>query len=44
MRAMLTFGSLLIVLAVIAVSVRSQLHANQRFLPSGAASGGQDMG
>ena len=38
MRAMLTFGSLLIVLAVIAVSVRNQLHANQRFLPSAAAS------
>jgi septal ring-binding cell division protein DamX len=38
MRAMLTFGSLLIVLAVIAVSVRSQLQANKRFLPASAAS------
>ena len=39
MRAMLTFGSLLIVLAVIAVSVRTQLQASKRFVPSGAASG-----
>ena len=39
MRALLTFGSLLIVLAIIAVSVRSQLQANKRFLPSPAASG-----
>ena len=38
MRAMLTFGSLLIVLAVIALSMRAQLQANRRFLPSGAAS------
>jgi len=39
MRALLTFGSLLIVLAVIALSVRNQLHASQRFLPAaGAAS------
>ncbi len=37
MRAMLTFGSLLIVLAVIGVSVRSQLRANQRYLPSAQA-------
>ena len=39
MRAMLTFGSLLIVLAVIALSVRTQLQADRRFLPSAAASG-----
>ena len=39
MRAMLTFGSLLIVLGVIALSVRTQLQANRRFLPSAAASG-----
>ena len=39
MRAMLTFGSLLIVLAVIALSVRSQLQASKRYLPSAAASG-----
>ncbi len=42
MRALLTFGSLLIVLAIVAVSVRSQLQASKRFLPpaaSGAASG-----
>jgi hypothetical protein len=39
MRAMLTFGSLLIVLAVIALTVRTQLQANRRFLPSAAASG-----
>ena len=38
MRAMLTFGSLLIVLAVIAVSVRNELQANKRFLPSAGAS------
>lgn len=38
MRAMLTIGSLLIVLAVIAVSVRHQLDANKRFMPSSAAS------
>ena len=37
MRAMLTFGSLLIVLAVIALSVRSQLQASKRFLPSATA-------
>jgi len=34
MRAFLTFGSLLIVLAVVALSMRSQLHASQRFLPA----------
>ena len=37
MRAMLTFGSLLIVLAVIAVSVRSQLSASKRYLPAAAS-------
>jgi hypothetical protein len=37
MRALLTFGSLLIVLAVIALSVRSQLQASKRYLPSAAA-------
>jgi hypothetical protein len=39
MRAMLTFGSMLIVLAVIALSMRHQLQAEKRFLPSVAASG-----
>ena len=41
MRAMLTFASLLIVLAIIAVSVRSQLNANKRSAAaaSDAASG-----
>ena len=39
MRAMLTFGSLLIVLAVVALSMRNQLRADKRFLPSAAASG-----
>jgi hypothetical protein len=39
MRAMLTYGSLLIVLAVIALSVNQQLRASSRFLPSAAASG-----
>ena len=38
MRAMLTFGSLLIVLAVIAVSVRNELRASKARLPSAAAS------
>ena len=37
MRAMLTYGSLLIVLAVVALTVRSQLQANRRFLPSASA-------
>ena len=37
MRALLTFGSLLIVLAVVAVSLRSQLQADKRYLPSAAA-------
>ena len=35
---MLTFGSLLIVLAVIALAMRNQILANKRFLPSRAAS------
>ena len=39
MRALLTYGSLLIVLAVVALSMRTQLLANKRFLPSAAASG-----
>ncbi len=37
MRAMLTFGSLLIVLAVVGLALRSQLRADKRFLPSAAA-------
>jgi hypothetical protein len=36
---MLSLGSLLIVLAIIALSVRSQLHASKQFMPSAAASG-----
>jgi hypothetical protein len=40
MRAFLTLGSLLIVLAIIALSVRSQLQANKRFLPTSAAASG----
>jgi hypothetical protein len=39
MRAMLTFGSLLIVLAIVSVLVRSQLHAGKRQLPAAAVSG-----
>ena len=42
MRAMLSLGSLLIVLAIVALTMRSQLQASKRFLPSaasGAASG-----
>jgi len=35
---MLTFASLLIVLAIIAVLVRSQINANKRLVPSAAAS------
>ena len=35
---MLSLGSLLIVLAVIALSVRSQLQASKRFMPVSAAS------
>ncbi len=37
MRALLTFASLLIVLAVIAVLARTQLRADKRFLPAAAA-------
>ena len=40
MRAFLTLGSLLIVLAIIALSVRGQLQANKRFLPTSAAASG----
>ena len=39
MRAMFTFGSILIVLAIVALSMRHQLQADKRFLPSPAASG-----
>ena len=38
MRALLTYGSLLIVLGVVALTVRTQLQASKRFLPSAAAS------
>lgn len=38
MRAMLTIGSLLIVLAIIGLALRSQLQASKRFLPSAAVS------
>jgi len=38
MRVLLTYGSLLIVLAVIALSVSNQLRANKRLLRSVAAS------
>jgi hypothetical protein len=37
MRLFFTFGSLLVVLAIIAISVRTQLKADQRFLPQAAA-------
>jgi hypothetical protein len=37
MRAFLSIASLLIVLAIVAVSVRSQLQASKRYLPSAAA-------
>jgi hypothetical protein len=40
MRATLTFGSLLIVLAVVSILVRHQLHAEKRFLPAAAAASG----
>jgi hypothetical protein len=40
MRAFLTLGSLLIVLAIVALAMRSQLQANKRFLPSSAAATG----
>lgn len=39
MRALLTFGSLLIVLAIVSILVRHQLHASKHFLPAVAASG-----
>lgn len=39
MRALLTFGSLLIVLAIVSILVRNQLHASKRYLPAVAASG-----
>ena len=35
---MLTYGSLLVVLAIVAISVRTQLHASRRVLPAGPAS------
>ena len=37
MRAFLSIASLLIVLAVVAISMRSQLQAGKRYLPSAAA-------
>jgi hypothetical protein len=40
MRMFLTFGSLLIVLAIISITVRNQLHASKRFLPATAAASG----
>jgi len=40
MRALLTVASLLIVLAVVAVTVRGQLRADKRFLPAAAAASG----
>ena len=40
MRALLTFGSLLVVLAVIGLSVKSQLQASKRYLPAAAAASG----
>ena len=43
MRALLTFGSLLIVLAIVSITVRNQLHASKRFLPATAASGTAPM-
>ena len=39
MRALLTFGSLLIALAIVSILVRNQLHASKRYLPTVAASG-----
>ena len=35
---MLTYGSLLIVLAIVGISVRNQLHATKKFRPAVAAS------
>ena len=40
MRMFLTFGSLLIVLAIISIAVRNQLHASKQFLPATAAASG----
>jgi hypothetical protein len=40
MRAFFTIGSLLIVLAIIGLSMRSQLQANKRFLPTTQAASG----
>ena len=40
MRAFLTLGSLLIVLAIVALTVRNQLHASQRYMPTSAAASG----
>ena len=40
MRALLTYGSLLIVLAIIALSVSSQLRANKRLLSAAPAASG----
>jgi hypothetical protein len=40
MRAFFTIGSLLIVLAIIGLSMRSQLQSNKRFLPTGEAASG----
>jgi hypothetical protein len=37
MRLFFTFGSLLVVLAIVAVSVRTQLKASQRVLPAANA-------
>lgn len=39
MRPLLTFGSLLIVLAIVSILVRNQLHASKHYLPTVAASG-----
>jgi hypothetical protein len=41
MKALISFASLLIVLAVVAVSVRNELRATKKFLPA-AASGASD--
>jgi hypothetical protein len=35
---MFTYGSLLIVLAIVAISVRNQLHASRQLLPTASAS------
>ena len=39
MRTLLTFGSLLVVLAIVAILVRHQVDARQRVLPAVAAPG-----